>query len=307
METINIVFSSDNNYAPYMGVAICSIFENKKEGYLIDIYVLDGGISEDNKSKLKFLENKYNFTISYIKIDREFFKDFRTNGYMTQASYYRIIIPELFPKINKILYLDCDIVVINDILELYNINIKNYYFAAVDDELYRIETIDKIGIPRGEKYCNSGVMLINVKKWRENQISKKIIEFTMTNQHNFFYHDQDAINGYLWGKWLNINFKYNYTNILINKYPLKLKDVNNKIIIIHYTFMKPWNYLYINPLKDKYFYYLKKTEWKNNRYINKNFKNIIIRFAENISMLTFPNSIIKILKKIKNFLKIKFY
>ena len=64
METINIVFSSDNNYAQYMGVAICSIFENKKVGYLIDIYVLDGGISEDNKSKLKVLEDRYNFKIN---------------------------------------------------------------------------------------------------------------------------------------------------------------------------------------------------------------------------------------------------
>ena len=307
METINVVFSSDNNYAQFMGVAICSIFENKKEGYLIDLYVLDGGIDTDNKSKLKILEDKYNFKINYIQIDKTYFKDFKTNGYMTQASYYRIIIPELFPNLEKILYLDCDLVVINDILELYNINIENYYFAAVDDEVYFIEVMNKIGIPKGVKYCNSGVMLINAKKWRENHISKKMIEFTMQNQHNFFYHDQDAINGYLWGKWLNIDFKYNYTNIFIQTHPLNSKEIDDKIIIIHYTGVKPWNYVYINPLKNKYFYYLEKTAWKNNKYLNKNFKNTIIRFAEIIVVFLFPGFIIKILKKIKNYFNIKFY
>lgn len=302
METINIVFSSDNNYAPYMGVAICSIFENKKEGYLIDIYVLDGGISEDNKNKLIILSKKYNFILNLIKIDESIFKNFKVKGHITLASYYRVIIPELISNIDKILYLDCDIIVIKDIYELYDTNIDNYYFAAVDEEEYVPGLKNKLGIPENEKYCNSGVMLMNSKKWREDNISRKIIDFSLNKQYLFFYHDQDAINGYLWSKWLNMNFNYNYTSGI-----MKIHKDSKDVLIVHFTKAKPWTYLCINPFQYKYFEYLNKTPWKDLKIENKNIKTILIRNIELLIMYLFPDYIIDKLIKMKRFLGIKFY
>ena len=276
METINIVFSTDNNYAPYMGVAICSIFENKKEGYLIDVYVLDGGISEDNKVKLKVLEDRYDFKIIYVEI-------------------------------GKILYLDCDIIVVNDILSLYKTDINNYYFAAVEEENYNSTLKENIGIPKEERYCNSGVILINSKKWRENNTSRKLLNFTTENQHNFYCHDQDSINGYLCGKWLPVSYKYNYMILPSNNHLINIKNQKNDICIIHYLGAKPWNYLCNHPLKNRYFYYLDRTPWIRNKYINKNIKNIIIKYTEDIILFIFPDYIVNIIKKIKNSLNIRFY
>lgn len=153
METTNIVFSADDNYAQFMGVAICSIFENKKNGNPIDIYVLDGGISSDNRKKLEFLSKRYSFKINFIQIDTALFKDFYTSRHITQAAYYRIMIPDLLPKLKKELYLDCDIIVLGDISELYAINIDNYFFAAV--EQYGQHRRKDLKMPIGTKYFNS--------------------------------------------------------------------------------------------------------------------------------------------------------
>ena len=307
METINIIFSSDNNYAPYMGVAICSILENRKVNYPIDIYILDGGISNENKDKLKILEEKYGVKITYILMDISFFKDFYISGYFSQATYYRILIPDLLPNINKALYLDCDMIINGDIRELYDINIDNYFFAAVKDEGYSSHFFVTQEATKNETYFNAGMMLFNLLKWRETNINKTIIRFIKEKNSQLNNHDQDAINSILYGKWLVIPYKYNYTSMISIIHPIKYNEINEKILIIHYTGLKPWDYLSTNILDKKYLYYLKKTPWKNKKKININFKNIIIKCIFITTYFLFPKKIIDKLKTIKRRLKIKFY
>jgi len=303
IEKINIVFSSDNNYAQYLGVTLCSIFENSKNKDKIDIYVLDGGILKENKDKLKIIESKYNFTIIYIEIDTSLFKDFYISGYLTQATYYRIMIPDLLPNVKKVLYLDCDIIVKGDISELYNTNIDNYFFAAVEDEGFISKFFSKLEIAKNEKYFNAGVMLMNLDKWRETNINKTIINFINEKREQLESHDQDAINSILYGKWLNLPYKYNVTTTIPDNH-----QINNDVLIVHYTGPKPWNYLCLHPLKNEYFNYLKKTPWnESKKYKDKSIKNIIIKFLEKIIYFIFPKNIINLIKKIKRKIGIKFY
>lgn len=305
METINIIFSSDDNYAQYMGVSICSIFENKIDGYLINIYVLDGGISKENIIKLTILEEKYSFEIKFIQVNSLIFNEFYTSRHITKAAYYRIIIPNLFPNLKKVLYLDCDTIVIGNVLELYKININNYYFAAVEDLYMGQARHNDLNIPLAAKYFNSGVMLINLERWRNNNLSQLILNFIKNSKIKLEFHDQDAINANTFNKWLNLPLKFNYMSTLFNK-----NDLNNKkqnILIIHYTGLKPWNYFSHNYFNTYYFYYLSKTPWKNKKYINKSFKNTAIIFLESIILFMFPKKVINIIKKIKLTLGIKFY
>jgi lipopolysaccharide biosynthesis glycosyltransferase len=305
-KTINIIFSSDNNYAPYMGVAICSIFENKKEGYKIDIYVLDGGIQEDNKNKLKILENKYNFKINYIAMNNSFFKDFYISGYLSQATYYRILIPDLLPKLDKALYLDCDMIINGNIAELYNINIEKYFFAAVKDEGYSSNFFVTQEKTKNEIYFNAGMMLLNLAKWRETNINKVIINFIKEKNSKLNNHDQDAINSILHGQWLIIPYKYNYTSAIATLHPIKYKEIDEKILIIHYTGLKPWDYLSISKLNKKYLFYLKNTPWRDKKKINISFKNMLVRYIKITIYFLFSKNIIDKLRKIKRLLKIKF-
>lgn len=304
METINVVFSSDNNYAQFMGVAICSIFENKKGNYKIDIYILDGGISNENKDKLKIIGNQYDFKINYIKINTLLFKDFKTNGYLTQAAYYRILIPELLPNLNKILYFDCDIIVLDDIFKLYNTNISNYLFAAVEEPYSG--TKELLGMPANSKYFNSGVMILNLKKWREQNISKILINYIIKNSEKLKNCDQDALNALMHGKWLDIPYRYNYIELMLEK--VAYKNTKKEISVIHFAGIKPWNYFCMHPMKEYYFEYLKKTPWRNNKFINKNIRNIFIKQLRDLTLfLPSDSRIVKLIKKIKRKLGIKLY
>ena len=302
MEKINIVFSSDNNYAQYLGVTICSIFENSKNKDKIDIYVLDGGILKENKDKLKIIESMYNFDITYIKINTLLFENFYISKYLTQATYYRIMIPDLLPNLKKVLYLDCDIIVKGDISELYNTNIDNYFFAAVEDEGFISTFFSKLEIAKNEKYFNAGVMLMNLEKWRETNINKIIINFINEKKDQLESHDQDAINSILYGKWLNLPSKYNTTNIMLDTHQ------TDDILIIHYTGQKPWNYLCLNPLKNEYFNYLNKIPWNEpKKYKDKNIKNIIIIFLVEIIYYIFSKNTVNIIKKFKRKIGLKLY
>lgn len=306
METINIIFTIDNNYAQFLSVTLCSIFENKKCKNKIDVYVLDGGIKEENKKKLMILAKKYSFKIYFIEVDSSFFIKFKLVDYFTPVVYYRLAIPNILPSIEKALYLDCDIVVINDLLELYNINIDNYLLGAVDDCSLKQSRNKDLNIPEDMKYFNAGVILMNLKKWREFNISEKAFEFLEKHPENIKYCDQDALNAVAWGRWLELPSKYNLMTSPVNKKTTSYFNLDKNVLIIHYTESKPWNYLSNNFLSKIYFYYLKKIPWKSKKYINKNFKNIILKLIKFLFINLLPNSMLKYLRKIKSSLKIKF-
>jgi lipopolysaccharide biosynthesis glycosyltransferase len=292
MKNIHIYLSADDNYSPYLGVTLCSIFENKKSTYNINVHIIDGGILDTNKNKLNVLEQKYGFKIEYIKIDLEKFKDFPVRGHMSIATYYRIILAEIVENnIDKIIYLDCDIVVLGDIINLYNIDISDYFLGAVEEEDKDSSLIQQVkknlSIKENEKYFNAGVLLINVKKWKENNITKKCMDFISNNPQKIIIYDQDGLNYLMHDKCKYIDNTYNVQFKENSTRPIK------KPFILHLTSEnKPWRYLYINSYgKKQYQYYFKKTPWKDSN-------------LEVINLRLLFKKIIKIIKKnIKIFLK----
>ena len=275
IDNINIVFSTDDGYAQFLGVALCSIFENKKETTFIDVYIIDGGISKVNKNKLHIIAERYNFKIIFVKIDKTLFSGFYTNKYMSQAAYYRILVPEILPNLHKILYLDCDIIILKDLAELYNTDINNYIFAAVEDYFTEKDRHLELNMPMNAKYFNSGVMLINLDKWRESNMSEKVINFIRENPTKLKLYDQDAMNAVMWNYYLCIPIKYNYVTALLKKQKDDYQNIEKECVVIHYAGNKPWNYLNENPLDHNYFRFLKLTPWKNKKYVDFNTRNII--------------------------------
>lgn len=296
MKSIDIIFSSDNNYAQHLGVALCSIFENKSNRYLINIYVIDGGISTENKSKLKILENKYSFIINYLYLKTEDYQDLYISDHISQATYYRILIPELLDKkINKILYLDCDLIVLGDIIDLFEINIYDYSVAAVEEQLKDIKI--KLGMSDSTPYFNAGVMLINLIKWRELNISKITLNLVRNKPEILTFWDQDALNVTLADKCIVLDRRFN----LLNSGYKNISNINNPVIIHFSSSVKPWLFNGRNPFDDKYFYYLNITPWRNKIYHYKIVRNILIesnKFLRFIIRKIIPVDIKEYLKKV---------
>lgn len=260
-QIIPIVFAVDDNYAPFLSVAIRSILENADNKTFFKFYVLNTGISKTSENKLKI----YNTACSSIEFVcvaermEELGANIHLRDYFTQAIYYRIFIPDLFPQYDKILYLDSDLVLNENVATLFNVDLEDNILGAVPEEVVSLvevfsEYSEKvIGVPK-EKYFNSGLLLINAKEYRKERIEEKFINM-MKRIKYVVAPDQDYLNSLCYGKVKILDTGWNKT-------PIKVENFDEKNLkIIHYKlWYKPW--LYSNILYQEYFWkYAKSTNF----------------------------------------------
>mgnify|MGYP002545469763 FL=1 len=271
-DKINIVFASDDNYAQHIAVVIASIMAKTKEK--VCFFVINDNISSEKITKLKNTAVKLNTTVEFIAVPEEQFKNVYLSGHVSKAAYFRLALADIMPDdIEKVIYLDVDLLVYDDIKKLWQNDIKEYALAAVPDfgimasnRLCR-QKKEVIGLPKGKAYFNSGVLLINLKKWRQENYTKQILE--IINENQFPHHDQDALNKIFMEDWLQIDLRWNiippvfnlFTKILLNK-TFRNQAINAKRNpgIIHYAGRyKPWEFSYHQDFNDMYYKYLKQT------------------------------------------------
>lgn len=269
---INICYSCDGNYVQHMACSIASILCNSNPDDTYNFYVLDGGISEKDKIKIgKISEKTRLFNIKYVKIDKDDFKNCPITGYVnyiTVATYYRFKIPSFFGYLDKILYLDCDTVANADVSELYNINIDDYYIAAVPEPYNHLHK-ERLEIQGEHYYCNAGVLLMNLKKIIADNIDKAFFKYIENPEHKIVYQDQDIINEVLKYKIKYINLQWNLQHDTVFSpvsYPFHEKERIHALEqpkLIHFTNkFKPWHAKCVNPYRKLYYKYLRFTPYR---------------------------------------------
>jgi lipopolysaccharide biosynthesis glycosyltransferase len=278
MEKIHISLTTTDSYAQHAGAMIASLLYNKKSANPIAIHIISDGLTKINSSNLEEITNKYNTAIKFYVVDLKLFEGIHTN-HLHNSVYMRTKISDILPdEIEKVLYLDVDMVIRKDITELWEINIDDYYLAAVEDCVERITDHNplfdsirpRLGIPETESYFNSGLLLINLNKWRAYDIGHKVIEFAKNNPDKLAFADQDALNAILWGKWLHLNAKWNimhingtYGDLRRNKITLEIIEGIKDPGIIHFAGpVKPWQFGCTHYDVDEYWKYLKMTPWQ---------------------------------------------
>ena len=239
---IPIFFATDDNYIPFLEVALRSLIENASVEYKYKVHVLNTGLKEENKQSILSLQNS-NFSIEFNDISAciEPIKMQLKNVYhFSLVMYYRLFIEKLFPRYDKALYLDCDIVVLGDISKLYFTNLNGNLVGAIKEQVINSnETFKKyakfgVGV-EPEKYFNSGILVMNLKKFRELNICARFMYLIDT--YNFDVVDPDQA-------YLNVlcKDKVKYLPNGWNKESLPLK-LEGKLNIVHYAlYKKPWQY-----------------------------------------------------------------
>ncbi len=213
---LNVVFASDDNYVPFLSISVLSLLEhNQKDFDKINIYVLDDGISEKNKTKVLNFFDEYSCSITFIetkKLDEMDFKVLGLERNLNKSSlttYARLFMSTLLPTdIDKVLYLDCDSLIVDSYKDLWNVDISNYYCAGVLDGI-NTSVKEALGFDRNDNYINAGFLLVNLKKWRENNVEETFIKFMVENQHRFYQHDQGVLNNVFKDKILIVEPQYN--------------------------------------------------------------------------------------------------
>ena len=288
----HILCATDDKYVPYCGIMLTSLFENNID-LRFCVHILSEGLNEQNRNDLTKFANNYGQSVEFVTIDKDILKDcpIKKNDYVSLATYYRILAPMLLSTdIDIILYLDCDIIINNNIAELYNIDISDYAVGGViDDDFGNEEKYQRLNIPTKDYYTNAGVLLVNLKYWRENEIVNKCLDYIKNNANKIIQHDQDVINAILHEKIKRLPLTYNFQTAFIlshlqYKYTIEIKDMIRICMynptIIHYTGSgKPWYKHSQHPYTNHYLRYHRISIWKQHPIIDTDkFKDKIIRY-----------------------------
>ena len=257
---VPIFFATDDNYVPFLAVAMTSLLVNASKNHFYKIYILTTSLKREYAEQLQLIVKDCapdNASLDFVSLRDEMEKSqgaFHLRHYYSRETYCRIFIPRFFPQYEKVLYLDCDIVVTGDISELYNTDVGDNLVAAVPEEVMSDfdvfgNYVEKALDINRSKYFSAGILLINADLYRKENIEGKFIE--LMNRFVFrVTQDEDYLNVLCKDrvKWLPL--EWNKSAYAVEG---RAKFDSTKLKIIHYKInWKPWHY--DNVLYEEYFW-----------------------------------------------------
>lgn len=234
----------NDGYVPYASVTIKSIINHSSEKDDIHIHVVSDYISPKHLQMLSCIAN-----IHYYNVDDSIFEGIEV-GIWSIYTWYRILLPTIIDiNIHRVLYIDCDII-INDCLdELFTMPLEDKSIAAcIDIQSYGDEVFNRLQYDKIKKYVCAGVLVMNIDKWRKDNISDKILDFVRKNQERILFPDQDAINYVCQNDKIILNAEYGVLVPFFFHREFILEHINKAELliehpkIIHYAGYQPWIY-----------------------------------------------------------------
>jgi lipopolysaccharide biosynthesis glycosyltransferase len=268
-QAVNIAFICDENYALCTGVAIYSLIKNKRPDSIYRIFILCIGVNAETAAQFHSL-NSETVSISVINdsLPERYDAQVKSGWHVSPSALFKFNLPEIFPTLDKVLYLDGDILVQQDITQLYDQDISDYYAAVVKDKkalTFQGDFRKRLNI-RHDAYFNSGVMLLNLSLMRRHDMTNQLIRYRETGINYFM--DQDALNVIFRENVLYLSLLYNliFSSVRDDSFSdtcayYELADIKdkedlfNRAYILHFSSPdKPWVY-YDIPCADKWFSY----------------------------------------------------
>lgn len=264
-EEISILLSANEAYARYCAVTMLSILLNTASVDKICFYILTPNFSSESIQRIKELCSRFNAKVSFIPINLNLFNYFPTfHSHFNQNNYSRICGPDLCENCERLVYLDCDLIVLDDIAELFRQNLNGKPIGAVPHvQLPYEETfIKNFSVSRNDTYFNSGVMVINADLWRKEKITESVLALACKYADKLHFADQDAFNAIFWENYFHVPGVWNVEARLYKEKLLGLsqtKEITKRIKlpkIIHYTGPnKPWSSKKYVPKRNLYIEY----------------------------------------------------
>jgi len=297
-EPIVIVCAADNNYSMPLAVTMRSAIENLKDNCKIFFYIIDGGIDPFNRQKIlnslipgkceiEFIKISDSLIDSITKAHDNLKTELTTSRpeHVSITSFYRLLIPNLLPKqLEKVIYLDCDLVIMGDLSQLWQIDFGENYILAVRDTYAPFVSSPEaqlncavLGINPDSPYFNAGVLSIDLKKLRADKFSTKAITYFTQNLDYIGFYDQGILNALLVGKWGQLDPKWNFNVTSFydhsserykpwaNSGSFYSEGIYNELVsnpyILHFVSVnKPWISRFC-PQKEDFFECVDRTRW----------------------------------------------
>ncbi len=277
---MNIVYACNEGYARHMAVSMLSLLDrNQRERELV-VYLISLGITAESRDKLSSIASRYGRTLHIIEFDdlrQQFDYEIDTRGFDISAMA-RLFVGRLLPEhVKRVLYLDCDTVVTRSIRELWETDLSGNLLAAVMEPTIYDAVKEDIGFSKEDPYFNSGVLLIDLDRWRQTDAEKRILGFYQEKGGALFCCDQDAINGALKGEIRSVsprfnffpNYRYFSYRTLVHHAPWygavtreAFRKAKERPAVIHYAGdERPWIAGNLCHYRKPYDYYLAQSPW----------------------------------------------
>lgn len=306
---VHVALSADDNYAQHLTVTLYSLLINASAQNFYHLHVLDGGITAQNKEKILTSLKKFsNQKIKFYQIDKSIFKDSQKILHINEMSYFRILLPKILTKIEKVLYLDADLLIFNDVAEIFKINLKKNEFLAASQIFHpNYQSVLSKQFKTSLSFCfNAGVLLMNLQAMRKDNSTRKLMDFSRINASKLLAADQDVFNIVMNNGVKKLDSTWNVSSYVFyakdHSYcqlgTKKFKSLKNNPSIIHFDGAKPWSFGHLHPYKKKYFQILDQTAFKFWR-PKFNLKSLVVNYsfylvAQIMNLL--PNKIYKIVE-----------
>ena len=296
---IHIACCSNEKLAPMFGVVVTSVGINvtSDDGMM---YLLHNGLKRSTVKRLQKIADRYNVRLKFLEINLEILKDCPTNDkihYGNIMMYARILLPSMLPNLDKVIYLDCDLVVCKDLKSLWETDVNDVAVTMAPDLLYQDKaTLSRLGI--NNNYLNSGVIVMNLDYWRKHDVQNRLLSYIIDKGKELIYNDQDALNVILDDELRQLPVKYNVTPHYFLKNPdnypkemhEEIRDARINPIIFHFLGkIKPWSLGCYLPGKELFMKYQKASGWRHFTIEKYVFKRIVYTLFPNIKKKAWEN------------------
>jgi lipopolysaccharide biosynthesis glycosyltransferase len=255
------LLACDGAYAAQLATCLRSMVESSRSGWPLDIHVLVEDFPQSVRQKVLCSLPSGSASIRWVEADVSYFLGFATLAHISRMTFARLLIPDVMPAdTSRLIYLDADIVVLHDLAPLWDIDLEGCSVGAVTDlldERRRAEPVRFADLPQVESYFNAGVLVIDLPRWRQEQVSQKALKYLQ------FYpstpcSDQDALNVACDGRWKKLDGKWNYLGHLYGRIE-DLQSTQQPAVVHFVTTHKPWKATSLNPNASLYDRFRKRT------------------------------------------------
>ena len=262
---IHLVCCIDEKYIQHCGVMLISLFENNPN-HNFAVHIISNDMTNDDKCILSDIIKKYENNVFFYYIDGKWVESLPLfeGDHISLATYYRLFLPIILPDaIDKVLYLDCDLIVVSDIIGLWNTDLKNKPLAAIAESTAYLSDDNFVRLMYDNKYLyfNAGVLLINLDYWRKNNCVAMCMQYLEKCRSRIRWHDQDILNGVFHDCWVQLPVRYNALQGYYQAYFFDSVNVDSAIkenvlnelksaVIVHFCAKnKPWDFYNQHPLR----------------------------------------------------------
>lgn len=312
---MNIAYACDDNYIAHTGISILSLFDSNQSVDEIAIYLISVNISEENITHIHNIVVKYKRKLIIIPF-KELCPNLRLSnvGRHIETVYAKLFFGNI-ANVDKIIYLDSDIIINGSLKEMWDIDLNDNYFGLL--KTVTKDYCEKLGLNISDPFYNDGVAIVNSKKLRQDNVQENFLKFIDSFNGNPPVLSEGTINVVCRGKIMSIHPKFNFgssflmhsnknLNIISSEvlyYPAGIIDeARSNPIVIHYLagwFKRPWEVECTHPFKDKYLEFKKKTIWNDEKLKDKKlpFKLFILKHIYYLLPVKIANFIVETFRK----------